>query len=188
MAAVIMDAMATSFADAWDDTAALANENPYHCPACGKSSGFNGHCEKCGCTFNADETQKRAERLLRPVREGDVSRPIEALAYRDGLGQIDLDVGKLGIGKGMEHGNGLSKVMQKHGNELAAIPHALAHGTIYRVRPGNDPAKPFDDSQRALVDGTTSIFLESKGKGSWFITSVYTDLAKARKIEMAANA
>ena len=31
-------------------------------------------------------------------------------------------------------------------------------------------------------------FLENKGKGKWFVTSVYTDLAKARKIERAANA
>ena len=195
-AAVLAEDTARVFAEAFTkarssstpDEIALANENPYHCPKCGKFSGFNGHCDKCGYTLDADETQKRADRMLRPVREGDTSHPIEALAYRNGLGQIDLDVGKLGVGKGMEHGNGLAKVMQKHDNELAAIPHALAHGTIYRVRPGNDPRKPFDDSQRAIVDGTTSIFLESKGKGKWFVTSVYTDLAKARKIERAANA
>lgn len=196
LAPLLAEEMAKAYGEAFGrartpaapDNATLANENPYHCPKCGKFSGFNGHCEKCGYTLNADETQKRADRMLRPVREGDTSHPIEALAYRNGLGQIDLDVGKLGVGKGMEHGNGLAKVMQKHGNELAAIPHALAHGTIYRVRPGNDPRKPFDDSQRAIVDGTTSIFLESKGKGKWFVTSVYTDLAKARKIERAANA
>ena len=166
----------------------LANENPYHCPKCGKFSGFNGHCEKCGYTLDAGETQKRAERLLRPVRDGQINKPIDALAYRDGLGQIDLDVGKLGEGKDMAHGNGLAKISQKHSNEIGALPGALAHGTIFRLRPGNDPAMPFDDSQRAIVHGTTSVFLERKDKNRWMITSIYTDAAKARKIEKAANA
>ena len=170
------------------EDAALANENPYHCPKCGKFSGFNGHCEKCGYTLDADETQKRAERLLRPVRDGQVNKPIEALAYRDGLGQIDLDVGKLGVGKDMSHGNGLSKINQKHGNEITALPGAIAHGKIFRLKPGNDPAKPFDDSQRAIVHGTTSVFLERKDANRWMVTSIYTDAAKARKIERAANA
>lgn len=195
LAAVIADEMAKTYGatvassrQSLPSRDALANENPYHCPKCGKFSGFNGHCDKCGYTLDAGETQKRAERLLRPVRDGQVNKPIEALAYRDGLGQIDLDVGELGEGKEMAHGNGLSKINQKHDNEIAALPEALAHGIVFRLRPGNDPTKPFDDSQRAIVRGTTSVFLERKDKNRWMITSIYTDAAKARKIERAANA
>lgn len=164
----------------------LANENPYHCPKCGKFTWFDGHCAKCGYTLSPDESMKRAERLLRKTLAGDATRPVRALAYRDGLGQIDLDVGKLGVGKGMEHGSGLAKIDQKHPSRLALLPHALAHGKIYRLRPGNDPDRPFDDSQRAIVDGLTSVFLERKGKDRWTITSIYTNLGKVRKIERAA--
>lgn len=188
LAAVIADAMAAEFGSpaAPAPSGALANENPYHCPKCGKFSGFNGHCEKCGYTLDSDESQKRAERLMRHVLEGDMTKPVEALAYRDGLGQIDLDVGKLGIGTGMEHGKGISKINQKHGSQFSFIPHALAHGKIYRLRPGNDPNKPFDDSQRAIVDGSHTVFLDRKGTSRWSISSVYDDAKKVAKIERAA--
>ena len=194
MAAVIAEAMAAEFSpdgrartpSAPPPSGALANENPYHCPKCGKFSGFNGHCEKCGYTLDSDESQKRAERLMRHVLEGDMTKPVEALAYRDGLGQIDLDVGKLGIGTGMEHGKGISKINQKHGSQFSFIPHALAHGKIYRLRPGNDPNKPFDDSQRAIVDGSHTVFLDRKGTSRWSISSVYDDAKKVAKIERAA--
>ena len=194
LAAVIAEAMAAEFSpdgrartpSAPPPSGALANENPYHCPKCGKFSGFNGHCEKCGYTLDSDESQKRAERLMRHVLEGDMTKPVEALAYRDGLGQIDLDVGKLGIGTGMEHGKGISKINQKHGSQFSFIPHALAHGKIYRLRPGNDPNKPFDDSQRAIVDGSHTVFLDRKGTSRWSISSVYDDAKKVAKIERAA--
>lgn len=188
LAAVIAEAMAAEFGSpaAPAPSGALANENPYHCPKCGKFSGFNGHCEKCGYTLDSDESQKRAERLMRHVLEGDMTKPVEALAYRDGLGQIDLDVGKLGIGTGMEHGKGISKINQKHGSQFSFIPHALAHGKIYRLRPGNDPNKPFDDSQRAIVDGSHTVFLDRKGTSRWSISSVYDDAKKVAKIERAA--
>lgn len=188
LAAVIAEAMAAEFGSpaAPDPSGALANENPYHCPKCGKFSGFNGHCDKCGYTLDSDESQKRAERLMRHVLEGDMTKPVEALAYRDGLGQIDLDVGKLGIGTGMEHGKGISKINQKHGSQFSFIPHALAHGKIYRLRPGNDPSKPFDDSQRAIVDGSHTVFLDRKGTSRWSISSVYDDAKKVAKIERAA--
>lgn len=188
LAAVIAEAMAAEFGSpaAPDPSGALANENPYHCPKCGKFSGFNGHCDKCGYTLDSDESQKRAERLMRHVLEGDMTKPVEALAYRDGLGQIDLDVGKLGIGTGMEHGKGISKINQKHGSQFSFIPHALAHGKIYRLRPGNDPNKPFDDSQRAIVDGSHTVFLDRKGTSRWSISSVYDDAKKVAKIERAA--
>lgn len=188
LAAVIADAMAAEFGSpaAPAPSGALANENPYHCPKCGKFSGFNGHCEKCGYTLDSDESQKRAERLMQHVFEGDMTKPVEALAYRDGLGQIDLDVGKLGVGTGMEHGKGISKINQKHGSQFSFIPHALAHGKIYRLRPGNDPNKPFDDSQRAIVDGSHTVFLDRKGTNRWSISSVYDDAKKVAKIERAA--
>ena len=194
LAAVIAEAMAAEFSpdgrartpSAPPPSGALANENPYRCPKCGKFSGFNGHCEKCGYTLDSDESQKRAERLMRHVLEGDMTKPVEALAYRDGLGQIDLDVGKLGIGTGMEHGKGISKINQKHGSQFSFIPHALAHGKIYRLRPGNDPNKPFDDSQRAIVDGSHTVFLDRKGTSRWSISSVYDDAKKVAKIERAA--
>ncbi len=180
LATVIAEAMAEEFG------ITLANENPYHCPKCGKFSDFNGHCDKCGYTLDAGETEKRAERLLKKSLAGTMFEPIKGIAYRKGIGQIDLDIGKKGEGSGMMHGNGISKIDQKHRKMISALPRVLAQGKIFRVRPGNDPTKPFDDAQRAIVYGNTSVFLSEKKKGIWKIDSIYDDVKKAQKIERAA--
>ena len=183
MATVIMDAMATSFADAWEDTAALANENPYHCPKCGKFSGFNGHCEKCGYTLDANETQKRAERLMGKAMSGTMVKPIDGLAFRDEIGQIDLEVGKLGTGSGMEHGTGLAKIKQKHGRDIHALAETLAHGEIMPTTKGTKVGNPYDPDRKAIVHGTYVIFLQRKGNRRWKVSTHYKSANDATKSE-----
>ena len=183
MAGVIAEEMAKAFGEAWDDTAALANENPYHCPKCGKFSGFNGHCEKCGYTLDANETQKRAERLMGKAMSGTMVKPIDGLAFRDEIGQIDLEVGKLGTGSGMEHGTGLAKIKQKHGRDIHALAETLAHGEIMPTTKGTKVGNPYDPDRKAIVHGTYVIFLQRKGNRRWKVSTHYKSANDATKSE-----
>ena len=153
--------------------AALANENPYHCPKCGKFAGFNGHCDKCGYTLDADETQKRAERLMEKAQSGTMLKPIDGIAYRKEIGQIDLEVGRRGVGKQQEHGTGLAKIRQKHGRDVHALAETLAHGEIMPTTVGTEVGAPYDPNRRALVHGNYIVFLARKGNKRWRISTHY---------------
>ena len=194
LAPLLAEEMAKAYGEAFGrartpaapDNATLANENPYHCPKCGKFSGFNGHCDKCGYTLDADETQKRAERLIDKAMAGTMVKPIDGLAFRDEIGQIDLEVGKLGTGTGMEHGTGLAKLKQKHGRDIHALSETLAHGEIMPTTKGTKVGNPYDPDRRALVHGNYVIFLQRKDKRRWKISTHYksaNDAAKSEEIK-----
>ncbi|MBR4653402.1 MAG: DUF935 family protein [Kiritimatiellae bacterium] len=191
LAPLLAEEMAKAFGEAFGrartptapDNATLANENPYHCPKCGKFSGFNGHCDKCGYTLDADETQKRAERLMGKAMSGTMVKPIDGLAFRDEIGQIDLEVGKLGTGSGMEHGTGLAKIKQKHGRDIHALAETLAHGEIMPTTKGTKVGNPYDPDRKAIVHGTYVIFLQRKGNRRWKVSTHYKSANDATKSE-----
>ncbi|MBR3087093.1 MAG: hypothetical protein IKH04_11910 [Kiritimatiellae bacterium] len=75
--------------------------NWHKCPHCGKFDGFNGHCGKCGHTISDSEAIRRAREMLENAMDRTMLKPVDGIAYRDELGQIDLEVGKKGVGKAM---------------------------------------------------------------------------------------
>ena len=193
-AAVLAEDTARVFAEAFTkarssstpDEIALANENPYHCPKCGKFSGFNGHCDKCGYTLDADETQKRAERLIGKAMAGVMLKPVDGLAFRDEIGQIDLEVGKRGVGKEQKNGTGLAKLKQKHSRDIHDMAETLAHGEIMPTTKGTKVGNSYDPDRRAIVHGNYVIFLQRKGERRWKISTHYksaNDAAKSEEIK-----
>ena len=196
MAAVLEEEMARAFAGEFgaakgadgeanleEGETALANENPYHCPKCGKFSGFNGHCDKCGYTLDAGESMKRAERLLKKAQDGTMLKPVDGLVYRSEIGQIDLEVGKRGEGRAMEHGTGLAKLEQKHPQDIPALPGTLAKGEIMPTTRGARAGGPYDPNRRAIVHGDYVAFLERKDKRRWKIATHYKDADEASRAE-----
>lgn len=157
--------------------------NPYHCPKCGKFSGFNGHCDKCGYTLDADETQERAERLIGKAQSGTMLKPIDGIAYRKEVGQIDLEVGRRGVGKQQEHGTGLAKLRQKHGQDIHALAETLAHGEVMPITKDTKAGSPYDPDRKAIVHGDYVIFLARKGDRRWRISTHYKSAGEAAKAE-----
>ena len=114
---------------------------------------------------------------------GTMLKPIDGLAYRDEIGQVDLEVGKRGVGTGMEHGTGLSKLKQKHGQDIHDLAETLAHGTIMPTTKGTKIGEPYDPDRRAIVHGTYVIFLQRKGDRRWKVSTHYKSASDAVKSE-----
>ena len=191
LAPLIAEEMAKAYGEAFakarsprtPDDAELANENPYRCPKCGKFASFNGHCAKCGYTLDAGETEQRARRLIDKAMSGTMLKPIDGLAYRKEVGQIDLEVGRKGVGKGKEHGTGLSKLRQKHEQDISALAETLAHGKIMETTQGTEVGNPYDPNRRAIVHGNYLVFLARKGERRWKISTHYRSENDAQKVE-----
>ena len=146
------------------------------CPKCGKfSSGNGGPCEKCGYTLTPGEAEKRAQSLLRKYLENTDVGKISGIAWRKELGDIDLEIGKRGVGKAQEHGSGMSKLKQKHLIDFSRLPETLAHGKIYRVRYNNKPGEDFRENARAIISGDVFAIVSRKADGRWKIDTHYKD-------------
>jgi hypothetical protein len=182
MAAVIAEAMAAEFTDAASgtdgrsarDAQPLANKNWHKCPKCGKFSGFDGHCGKCNFTLTGNDAKKRTSAILDAAARDTYAKPVTGLAYREGLGRIDLPVGKLGIFEDGErkHGTGLSKIRAKHDEDLEHLSDTLTFGEILRTRHYDDPANPENPNRKAIVYKGFVCFVARRGD-AWEITTHY---------------
>ena len=120
-----------------------------------------------------NDSEKRAERLMEKAQSGTMLKPIDGIAYRKEIGQIDLEVGRRGFGKQQEHGTGLAKIRQKHGRDVHALAETLAHGEIMPTTVGTEVGAPYDPNRRALVHGNYIVFLARKGNKRWRISTHY---------------
>ena len=170
MAAVIAEAMAGEF------SVKLANEtqNWHKCPKCGKFSGFDGHCGKCNFTLTGNNAKHRTAALLDAAARNAYAKPVTGLAYREGLGRIDLPVGKLGdfVDGERKHGTGLSKIRAKHDIDLASLPDTLTFGEVLKTRHYDKPENPVNPNRMAIVHKGFVCFLQKNGE-AWEITTHY---------------
>ena len=170
MAAVIAEAMAGEF------SVKLANEtqNWHKCPKCGKFSGFDGHCGKCNFTLSGNNAKHRTAALLDAAARNAYAKPVTGLAYREGLGRIDLPVGKLGdfVDGERKHGTGLSKIRAKHDIDLASLPDTLTFGEVLKTRHYDKPENPVNPNRMAIVHKGFVCFLQKNGE-AWEITTHY---------------
>ncbi|MBQ9727096.1 MAG: DUF935 family protein [Kiritimatiellae bacterium] len=161
--------------------------NWHKCPHCGKFDGFNGHCGKCGHTLSESEAIRRAREMLSDAMSGTMLKPVNGIAYREQLGQIDLEVGRKGVGKGMEHGTGLSKLEQKHAKDIPALAEALIKGAILQTTAGTQVGNPVDPDRRCIAHGSYAIYLARKGERRWKVSTIFQSEAEIRKAHQIAE-
>ena len=76
----------------------------------------------------------RANELIERTIRQRTPHGIKGLAYIKGVGRIDLEVGKRGVGTGQDHGFGLIKLLQKHREELPNLGMTLVLGKTYNPK------------------------------------------------------
>lgn len=144
------------------------------CPQCGKFSGFDGHCGKCGFILKGEDAKVRMDALLKKAARDAYAKPVRGIAYREELGRIDMAVGRRGDWNGNErvHGSGLSKIRDKHDIDTDHLAETLSFGKVLRMRYGDDENAPESPNRRAVVHGNFIAILAKSGDG-WEIASHY---------------
>lgn len=166
----------------------LSAGNPYRCSRCGKFTGFDGHCGKCGFTLPPNEMEQRARRLINKALLGGLTiHPIRGLAWREPFGRIDLDVGFGGFGTERTNGTGGSKLRTKHPEFLDYLPKTLVSGDVYPLFQGNVPGGTYLPNQRCIILEGRTVFLSRKERKVWRIDSFYFGKRKAEKVIAAAE-
>ena len=195
MASILAEELAGAFSEAVGETGkhgkdgeVLTNSATWHkCPKCGKFDGFNGHCGKCGYTLSESGAINRAKGMLADAMSGTMLKPVTGIAYRDGLGQIDLEVGRKGVGEGMLHGTGLSKLRQKHEADIPALAEALVKGEILQTTKETKVGNPVDPDRRCIVYDSYAVYLARKEKKRWRVSTIYKSEKEVRKASEIAK-
>jgi hypothetical protein len=156
------------------ETVQNSTQNWHKCPKCGKFSGFDGHCGKCNFILTGNDAKKRSSALLDAAARDAYAKRVVGLAYRKGLGRIDLPVGRLGefVDGERKHGQGLSKIRAKHDVDLEHLPDTLTFGEILRTRHYDKPENPENPNRRAIVHNGFVCFLTKHGD-AWEISTHY---------------
>ena len=131
--------------------------------------------------LDKNESINRANRLIEKAIRGSAIRPIDGLMYRNDIGQIDLEIGKKGEGSAKSHGSGLSKLLQKHPEELKKFAETLARGELLKTTVGSKIDTPYDDSRRAIAFKNMVIYIHNKGKRRWKIGTNFASNDEVRK-------
>ena len=142
----------------------------FKCKRCGATGNpYDGFCRTCGYLLPKDEMSWRADELIARELRKTTPRGIKGLAYIRGIGRIDLEIGKRGIGAGRDYGFGLSKLIQKHAEELPYLGMTLVLGRTYN---------PKEEEKLVRVRGDYIAALGKRDKGASLITH-YKEAKKA---------
>ena len=153
---------------------AVMNAALFKCVRCGATGDpYDGFCRKCGHILPKDEMLKRADELVRRELRRATPRGIKGLAYIRGVGRIDIEVGKRGVGPGMDYGSGLVKLLQKHPEDIKRLGMTLILGKT-RVAAEED--------RLLRIHGDYLAALGRRPKGASVITH-YMDEGKAARLE-----
>lgn len=152
---------------------AATNAALFKCPRCGATGDpYDGFCRRCGHLLHRDKMLKRADELIGRELRRRTPRGIKGLAYIRGGGRIDLEVGKRGIGSGMDYGSGLAKLLQKHPEDIKRLGMTLILGKTCAA----------EEDRLARVCGDHVAALGRRPKGASVITH-YKDAGKAARLE-----
>lgn len=146
----------------------------FKCVRCGSTGDpYDGFCRRCGHILPKDEMLKRADELISRELRRTTPRGIKGLAYIRGVGRIDLEVGKRGIGPGMDYGSGIAKLLQKHPGDIKKLGMTLVLGKTCAAA---------EEDRLARVYGDHVAALGRRPKGASVITH-YRDAGKAARLE-----
>ena len=148
----------------------------FKCPKCGATGDpYDGFCRTCGYMLPKDRMLWRANELIERELSKTTPHDIKGLAYVKGVGRIDLEVGKRGVGPGMDYGSGLIKLLQKHKDDLPKLGMTLVLGKTYN---------PAEEDRLVRVHGDHLAAL-AKRKGGASVLTHYKEARKAASYETA---
>ena len=148
----------------------------FKCSACGATGDpYDGFCRKCGYLLPKDKMLWRANELMERELRNKNPHGIKGLAYIKGVGRIDLEVGKKGVGPGRDNGYGLVKLLQKHKEELPHLGMTLVLGKTYN---------PKEEDRIIRVLGDRIAAIAKKGSRGSILTH-YKEARKAASTEAA---
>ena len=156
----------------------------YKCPKCGKFTGYDGHCSKCGHVLPQDEMIQRGKEALKKATTGK-EKNVKGAMYKEGLGRIDFWLGYKESGLILEPkphrdaGHGIVKIQQKHFKEMKEIPETIVKGEIYPH--WNKKTHCFDRNKRVIVHETNVAILVHQN-GGWYLDTHYTSAEKAHDV------
>lgn len=141
----------------------------FKCVRCGATGNpYDGFCRSCGYLLPKDEMLWRANELIERELRKATPHDIIGLAYIQGVGRVDLEVGKRGVGPGKDYGSGLVKLLQKHKDDIQRLGMTLILGKTYNPR---------EEDRLVRVRGDYISALAKRPNG----TSVITHYKEARK-------
>lgn len=153
---------------------AAMNAALFKCVRCGSTGDpYDGFCRRCGHILPKDEMLKRADELISRELRRTTPRGIKGLAYIRGVGRIDLEVGKRGVGPGMDYGSGIAKLLQKHPEVVKRLGMTLVLGKS---------CSHDDESKIVRVHGSYYAIL-GKRKGGASVITHYKDAKGAASYE-----
>ena len=163
--------------NAIEATAANTTGGPlFKCPRCSATGNpYDGFCRTCGHMLSKDEMLWRANELIERELRKSTPHGIRGLAYVRGVGRIDLEVGKRGVGPGMDYGSGIVKLLQKHKEDLPKLGMTLVLGKTCNPREEDRFVRVHGDHLAALA----------KKKGGASVLTHYKDARKAASYETA---
>lgn len=146
----------------------------FKCSRCGATGNpYDGFCRTCGHLLSKDEMLWRANELIERELRRTTPHGIKGLAYVRGVGRIDLEIGRKGVGPGMDYGSGLAKLLQKHPKEISRLGATLVLGKTCSHE---------EEAKLVRVKGDYYAVLGKRQKGASVITH-YKDAEKAASYE-----
>ena len=170
----------------FDRRMALANSgHPYtKCPGCGKFMSPSGACGHCNFVEDDDRLIARGKRAMERASTGKL-RTVKDAMYRKGLGTIDFDLGWPPKGEQKVHGSGVLKLLDKHHDDMPAIPETIVKGKVVTAF-SRETGKP--DPQRIYIIRNPFIAtLRKSGEKRWSLTSHYRNGSQAKAFEDRAR-
>ena len=131
------------------------------------SSDVFGRVPSPGNSLTEKDNLERAKRAIDWAFRN--KQRVNGVVYREGLGRVDLWVGRTGIIKqDYNHGEGINHISAKHPEEVNHIALTLAKGEIH-------PAKENGQNKIILTHkGYIAVLGENKNqKNSWIVTHYY---------------
>ena len=144
----------------------------------------NGSCDHCGFVEDDDRLIARGKRALERASTGKM-RSVEDAMYKKGLGPIDFDLGWPPKGDEKVHGNGVHKLVEKHYDDMPALPETIVKRRITTAFRGK--SDEVDPDRIYVIRAPYIATLCKKGNGHWWVTSHYRNGDQAKTFEDRAD-